>query len=57
MGDAGREQAECGHLFLVQHMCLRFLQFTRPLGNAGFELSAMLFQLLIQLAQVIADAL
>ena len=39
VGDAGGQQAERRHLLLVQHVGLRFLQFARALGDAGFQLA------------------
>ena len=57
VGDAGGEQAEGGHLLLVQHVGLRLLQFAGALGDAGFELGLVLLQGGVELAQVVADAL
>ena len=57
MRDAGGEQAERGHLLLMQHVRLGFLQFARALGDAGFQLGLVFLQGLVELAQVIADAL
>ena len=57
VGDAGGQQAEGGHLLLVQHVGLGFLQFARALGDAGFELRLVLVQGGVEPAQLIADAL
>jgi hypothetical protein len=36
----------------MQDVGLRFLQFARTLGDAGFELSAMALELAVELAQM-----
>ena len=44
VGDAGREQAERRHLFLVEHVGLGLLQFAGPLGDACFQLGLVFLQ-------------
>ena len=50
VSDAGRQQAERGHLFLVQQLGLGLLQFAGPLGDADFQVR-------VQFAEVVADPL
>src|SRR5436305_620143 len=50
VGNPGGEQAERGHLLLVQHVRLRLLEFAGALGDPHL-------QRVVQLAQMFADVL
>ena len=50
VGDARGQEAESGHLFLMEQLRLRLLQLAGPLGNAGF-------QVLVEHPEVVADPL